>query len=312
MVVKDNPLVSIIVNCFNGEKFLRAALDSIISQSYENWEVIFWDNQSTDQSANIFFGYADERFRYFYSPSHTVQYEARNFAVDQAGGDFIAFLDVDDLWSPEKLAMQIPLFQDVEVGLIYCKSWALNESSNISHKMHKNDPPTGWVLSQLVGQYFLVLSSVVVRKSAFYSMENGFDATLNIVGDMDFFIRLAINWKLDCPKEELAVYRLHGNNLGQNQRDTHAKEYKKIVKKFRENVFINKLPELDNLENELIYVEGQRYVIKRNIKMAIKSINSLPYGKLKMKLIILLVVPHPLLRWLRELSGHYFSPALEK
>jgi len=312
MVVKDNPLVSIIVNCFNGEKFLRAALDSIISQSYENWEVIFWDNHSTDQSANIFFVYADERFRYFYSPSHTVQYEARNQAVEKARGDFIAFLDVDDFWSPEKLAMQIPLFQDVEVGLIYCKALALNESSNVSHQMHKNDLPTGWVLSQLVAQYFLVLSSVVLRKSAFYSIKNGFDASLNIVGDMDFFIRLAINWKFDCPQEELAVYRLHGDNLGQTQRDTHAKEYKKVVKKFRENEFINKLPELDNLENELIYVEGQRYVIKRNIKMAIKSINNLPYGRLKIKLIMLLVIPRPLLRWLRWLSGHYFSPALEK
>ena len=58
MVVKDNPLVSIIMNCFNGEFFLRTALDSIILQFYENWEVIFWDNLSTDQSAKIFLGYA--------------------------------------------------------------------------------------------------------------------------------------------------------------------------------------------------------------------------------------------------------------
>jgi len=312
MVVKDNPLVSIIVNCFNGEIFLRAALDSIISQSYENWEVIFWDNQSTDQSANIFLSYNEDRFRYFYAPSHTVQYEARNCAVDQAGGDFIAFLDVDDLWSPEKLAMQIPLFQNVEVGLIYCKCWALNEGSNVSHKMHKDDLPTGWVLSQLVKQYFLVLSSLVVRRSAFYSMEGGFDSELNIVGDMDFFIRLAINWKLDCAKEELVVYRLHGDNLGQNQRDTHAREYTKVVKKFRENECINQLAELGYLENELIYVNGQRYIIKRNIKMALISIYRLPWGKFKFKLIILLVVPRALLGWLRRKGGHYFSPALEK
>jgi glycosyltransferase involved in cell wall biosynthesis len=312
MVAKGEPLVSIIVNCFNGEKFLGAALDSIVSQTYQNWEVIFWDNQSTDQSANIFIGYCDDRFRYFYAPSHTVLYEARNSAVDQARGNYVAFLDVDDLWSSLKLARQIPLFQDSGVGLVACKSWLLNENSNARKKMHENDLPTGWVLSQLVEKYFLVLSSLVVRKSAFYSMENGFDATLNVLGDMDFFIRLAINWKLDCLQDELAVYRLHGDNMGQNLRETHAREYKKVVKKFRDSEFINKLPELDNLENELIYVEGQRYVIKRNIKMAIKSVNSLPYGKLKIKLIILLVVPRPLLRWLRGLSGHYFSPALEK
>ena len=73
MVFNDNPPDSISMNCFN---FLWAALDSVISRSYKNWEVIFWDNQSTDQSANIFLGDTNERFRYFYSPSHTVQYGA--------------------------------------------------------------------------------------------------------------------------------------------------------------------------------------------------------------------------------------------
>ena len=59
------PLVSIIINCFNGEKYLREAIDSVISQTYKNWEVIFWDNQSTDRSARIFKNYKDERLKYF-------------------------------------------------------------------------------------------------------------------------------------------------------------------------------------------------------------------------------------------------------
>ena len=62
----NTPLVSIIVNCFNGEKYLKHCLESIISQKYQNWEVIFWDNCSTDQSSTIFKSYSDNRFKYYF------------------------------------------------------------------------------------------------------------------------------------------------------------------------------------------------------------------------------------------------------
>ena len=64
------PLVSIIVNCFNGEEYLRDALDSIITQTYKNWEIIFWDNQSNDKSAKIFKDYKDDRLKYYCADSH--------------------------------------------------------------------------------------------------------------------------------------------------------------------------------------------------------------------------------------------------
>ena len=63
--MSTEPLVSIIINCFNGEKYLRNAIDSVIEQTYKNWEIIFWDNQSTDKSAEIFKSYKDKRFKYF-------------------------------------------------------------------------------------------------------------------------------------------------------------------------------------------------------------------------------------------------------
>ena len=108
------------------------------------------------------------------------------------------------------------------------------------------------------------------------------------------------------------MYRLHGDNMGQIQRDNYSEEYNKVLKKFRKNEFINKLPELSNLENGLIYADGQQYIIKKDIRMAIMSINSLPWGRFKFKLIILLLFPRALLGWLRRKAGYYFSPALEK
>ena len=75
----ETPMVSVIMNCFDGETYLPEALDSVLAQTFEDWEIVFWDNQSTDRSAEIFKSYADPRFRYWYAPDHTLLYEARNY-----------------------------------------------------------------------------------------------------------------------------------------------------------------------------------------------------------------------------------------
>ena len=127
MTSKNLPLVSVIVNCHNGQKFLKKCIKSILSQTYKKIEIIFWDNQSDDNSAEIFKKYKDPRFKYFYAKKHTWLYEARNYAIEKSGGDFIAFLDVDDWWLPSKLEKQILLFSDAEVGFTYGNYFLKNE-----------------------------------------------------------------------------------------------------------------------------------------------------------------------------------------
>ena len=68
----NQPLVSIIMNCYNGETYLIQSIESVLSQTYKNWELIFWDNRSNDKSAEIFKSYKDSRFKYFYAPEHTL------------------------------------------------------------------------------------------------------------------------------------------------------------------------------------------------------------------------------------------------
>ncbi len=77
----EQPLISVIMNCYNGEKFLREALDSVLTQTYTNWELIFWDNQSTDKSKDILLSYNDSRLKYFYATQHTNLGKARNLAM---------------------------------------------------------------------------------------------------------------------------------------------------------------------------------------------------------------------------------------
>ena len=101
--MKRKPLVSVIMNCHNGEKYLKDSVNSILKQSYKNWELIFWDNLSTDNSKKIIKNFKDKRIRYFKSKNFFNLYEARNHALKKARGKFISFLDTDDWWLRNKI-----------------------------------------------------------------------------------------------------------------------------------------------------------------------------------------------------------------
>ena len=101
------PLVSVIMNVRNGASTLREALDSVMAQTFSDWEVIVWDDCSTDCSAKIVAGFPDSRIRYFLSPGDTSLGEARDDAIRQASGEWLAFLDQDDIWMPRKLELQM-------------------------------------------------------------------------------------------------------------------------------------------------------------------------------------------------------------
>ena len=139
--ISPPPLVSVLMNCYNGEKFLNQAIDSVISQSYQNWELIFWDNQSEDESAEIFKKHVDSRLKYYYAPKHTLLYEARNYALEHVRGELIAFLDVDDCWLPYKLEFQVELFKNQNVGLACSNFFIENQTKGKRWVAHNNNMP---------------------------------------------------------------------------------------------------------------------------------------------------------------------------
>ena len=120
MIKTNKPLVSIIMNCRNGEKYLKQSIKSILCQSFHNWELIFWDNKSIDNSKKILFTFKDKRIKYFYSNKNIKLYEARNKAIKKASGKYITFLDVDDFWKKKKLENQLRIFKkDDSINFIY-------------------------------------------------------------------------------------------------------------------------------------------------------------------------------------------------
>ena len=125
---EKKPLVSVIMNCHNGEKYLEQSVKSIIDQTYNNWELIFWDNQSTDNSKKIIHKFTDDRIKYFKSENFKKLYESRNLAIQKAQGKFISFLDTDDMWVQDKIEKQVNfLEQYTDYEIVYSNYYILDE-----------------------------------------------------------------------------------------------------------------------------------------------------------------------------------------
>lgn len=206
--MRTQPPVTILMNCYNGERYLHEAIESIIAQTYQNWELVFWDNCSTDRSAEIFKSYSDPRMKYFLAPDHTNLGGGRARAWPLLIGDFIAFLDTDDVWLPQKLEQQIPLFSDPEVGIVISDVEYFNERRS-RLRFGGNYPPTGWVFERMMTNYFAPLLSLVVRRSAVERLPRAIDPEFNAITDFDLVVRLSRISKVALHPTVLAKSRIH-------------------------------------------------------------------------------------------------------
>ena len=291
-IASEKPLVSVIINCFNGEKYLREALDSVITQTYKNWEIIFWDNQSTDKSAEIFKNYKDSRLKYYYASSHAdILYEARNYALKKANGDFIAFLDVDDWWLPNKLERQIPLFADLDVGLVYGNVWRLFEKKKKKEIYRKKILPTGMILDELLHDYVIGSPTYVVRKKSFDSLEYHFNKHFHMIGDFDLNIRLAAKWKINCVQDPIAIARIHGQNESLLNKNKEIDELKIWYDEIKINPIFSSKSGLNQISLKISYLEIMQAISVDGFKKNFFRVIKYPFCFKKIKLMITLFLP---------------------
>ena len=209
------PKVSIIMNCFNGSKYLRESIDSVYAQTYRNWEIIFWDNASTDNSAEIAKNY-DNRLRYFRSErNYPLVGKVRNLAYKQANGEYIALLDVDDIWFPEKLERQLSLFEkNMNIALVFSNVIVFYENG-VEYELYKYvKPKRGYVFGELVRNNFISTVSMMYRRSALECLDYIFDDEFTFIQDYDLSLRIAYKYEIDYIDEPLAKLRKHSDNLG--------------------------------------------------------------------------------------------------
>jgi len=285
------PLVSVIMNCYNGEKYIREAIDSVISQTYQNWEIIFWDNQSTDRSAEIVKGYNEPRIRYVYAQKHTLLYEARNYAIVESSGEYIAFLDVDDRWVEEKLENQVKLFDDPGVGLVCSNFWVVSECKNKRWLFHKKPLRTGRVLNEQLKNYRVGLLTLMIRRTSFEALDLAFNPKYHIIGDFDLVIRLLVSWKLDCVHLPLAEYRLHDSNETALNKSRHVNEMNDWIHHMLAVKGISSCSNFNIAKQKATYLQAMGYILDSDIKNALTAINNMPFGTLKLRLLLAIMIP---------------------
>jgi glycosyltransferase involved in cell wall biosynthesis len=247
----DNNLVSVIINCYNGEKYLREALDSVINQTYSNWELIFWDNCSTDSSPEIIASYKDPRINYFRGNHNVRLGEARNLAIEKSNGPYIAFLDTDDIWELNKLEVQISkMIDNPEIGIThsnYLNFWeggqlVANDKSVESEESFQH----------LLTHYKIGMSAALIRKSVLEKYNIRFDKTLLLIEDFDFFLIIAYHSKVLYCKEILMRYRMHPNSLTNTSANIWSKELNYLLQKL---VFFLTVTELKEYKQELKWIK---------------------------------------------------------
>lgn len=262
-----NPLVSIIMNCYNSDEYLQIAINSAINQSYTNWEIIFWDNQSTDKSAQIVKSFGDDRIKYFYAPVHTPLGEARNLAIEKANGEWVCILDCDDIWHEDKLKASFEQLNKYEhkdeTSLLYSKTIYIDENGEEFGRFHEHY--SGRIHDLLLQKGdFVFISSAIFRKDVLNKVGK-IDVNLHYAEDYDVLLKVTKNYYALCIDEFHTFYRVHRNNL------TSRKVYEYDVENFE---FLNKYAKDNNLGFNLkkaIFLENSKRMTASIFKLTTKK-----------------------------------------
>ena len=268
-------MISIIIPIYNGAIFLEETINSALSQSFKDFEILLINDGSTDNSQEIINKYISKfpnMIKGFYQKNHGVC-SARNFGIKEAIGDYIAFLDQDDIWLPEKLDLQFDILdRRKNIGFVMCAYFMIDSKSVRSETKIKYD--VGQFNEDIVKELFLrnVLgppSCALVRKKCFDEI-GYFDVNISSgPEDRDMWLRLCKYYSFFFLSDELCGFRFHENNAHKNV-NRMKKNQKNFIKKHKEIYKINMIRK----SYAYIYLDAAREFWGRGLKIK-TFINSL-------------------------------------
>lgn len=209
------PLISVIIPSYNSARFLAESIGSVLAQTYRPLEIVVIDDGSTDATSEAVAPYAN-RIRYIRQENRGLA-GARNRGIQETRGEFIAFLDADDQWMPEKLARQWKCFCDhPSVPLVHTDTLCWNEDVDeiVPQKLGRSDY-VGDCYRRLFFENYVTPSTVVVRRDCI-EMTGLFHDGLPGVEDLDLWLRIARHYPFGYVDEPLVQYRIHNLNMSKN------------------------------------------------------------------------------------------------
>lgn len=293
LTANKTPVFSIIVNCYNGEKYLEQALNSIYEQSFQDWEIIFWDNASTDGSAAIAKKF-DERLRYFRGSETIPLGAARKLAVEESTGEWIAFLDTDDYWHANKLLRQLEAVTGTDHVLCYAGITEISTQGKIIRDVLPAYE-TGEMLGKQLAQFDINMVTPIIRHETLQAHNLNFDENITASEEYNLFIRLAAKGTFCSLQETLGCYRVYEGSLTVRKIANWAKERTYSIEQL-----VAENPEVENKYSSELALARQRsdyywarYLVSEGDYNAAKAVMKgiAPHGLLYKGLYLSLFVP---------------------
>lgn len=230
----DQAMISVIMPTYNQAEFIGEAIESALKQTYCNFELFIINNYSNDDTENIVQSYTDERIKYYKFRNFGIIAASRNFAINKATGEYIAFLDSDDIWRPEKLEKQVALMETKkDVALSYVLFANLFEDGSIEGEYPKSDNRyRGNIFPQLYLLNSIPNSGAMVRTCVLEQV-GLLDENTKLVGveDADLWLRIALEKPVDyVDNDVLMLYRIGSKKF----------YYNKLFKKLQRRIYLAK------------------------------------------------------------------------
>lgn len=215
MIQVPSPLISVVLPVYNGETTVAATVESVLGQDYEDFELLIVNDGSTDHTLDLLAGIDDPRIGI-----HTFENRglaaSRNRGIRLAGGDFVSFIDADDLWTRDKLRKQLHALTAVpDAGMAYSLTDCIDSSGNYlgpgSHVAQ-----SGRIYEQLLIRNFIESGSNPLIPRRVFDELGEFDERLNAAEDWDFFLRVAYAYPVVCVPEAQILYRIHSHAMSSN------------------------------------------------------------------------------------------------
>lgn len=206
---KNNPLISVIIPVYNREKFIKESMISVINQTYKNFELIIYNDGSTDKTdesiKKVCKLYPSYKIKYINSPNNKGPSFARNRGVEIANGEYIAFLDSDDLWLKNKLSTQIKYMIDNNWQICQTEEiWIRNGKRVNPQQKHKKH--SGYIFDKALKLCIVSPSAVMMKKYIFYEF-GGFDETLPACEDYDLWLKISSKYPIYLIEKKLVIKR---------------------------------------------------------------------------------------------------------
>jgi hypothetical protein len=210
-----HPKITVIMPVYNGEKYLEIAINSILNQTFTNFELIVIDDGSTDNSAEIINSYQDQRIKLIKNNVNLGMPRSRNKCLQESSGEYVAFLDCDDYAYPSRLAEQLEFMENnPDFGMV--GSWVelIDENGDLTGKVWKYLEPDQKIPSTLLFHNYFAHSAVFIRRSALYAVEiNGefYKQDYPNAPDYDLWVRISRKFPVWNIQKVLIKYRVHSN-----------------------------------------------------------------------------------------------------